>query len=134
MKTLKLIEELDLKKTGDQMYELINDLYPICRSITGEGLRQTLSVLKELIPLEVQSVSSGTKAFDWTIPKEWNIKDAYVENSKGDRVIDFQKSNLHVVNYSTPIDRMMSLNELQKNLHTIPEHPDWGPYRLFKLR
>ena len=129
MNTSDLIEGLDFKNAGDGMYKLMEELYPICRSITGEGLRQTLSVLKELIPLEVQSVSSGTKAFDWTIPKEWNIKDAYVENSKGDRVIDFQKSNLHVVNYSTPVDRMMPLKDLQKHLHTIPEHPDWIPYR-----
>lgn len=129
MKTLKRMEELDFKNTGDRMLKLIHDLYPICRSITGEGVRQTLSVLKELIPLDVLSIASGTEAFDWTIPKEWNIRDAYVEDSKGNRVIDFQKSNLHVVNYSMPVDRIMTLKELQKHLHTIPEHPDWIPYR-----
>ncbi len=123
------MEELDFKNTGDRMLKLIHDLYPICRSITGEGVRQTLSVLKELIPLDVLSIASGTEAFDWTIPKEWNIRDAYVEDSKGNRVIDFQKSNLHVVNYSMPVDRIMTLKELQKHLHTIPEHPDWIPYR-----
>ena len=129
MKTLKRMEEFDFKNTGDRMLKLIHDLYPICRSITGEGVRQTLSVLKELIPLDVHSIASGTEAFDWTIPKEWNIKDAYVEDSKGNRLIDFQKSNLHVVNYSMPVDRIMTLKELQKHLHTIPEHPDWIPYR-----
>jgi aminopeptidase-like protein len=129
MNTFNMIEEIDLKEVGGKMYELIQELYPICRSITGEGLRQTLSVLKKLIPLEVRHVASGTEAFDWTVPNEWHIRDAYVENSKGERVIDFQRSNLHVVNYSAPIDRMMSLKELQKNLHTIPEHPDWIPYR-----
>ena len=129
METLKRMKELDLKKIGDRMHELIHDLYPICRSITGEGLRQTLSVLEKLIPLEVQSIASGTEAFDWTIPKEWNIRDAYVEDLKGNRVIDFQKSNLHVVNYSAPVDRIIPLKELQKHLHTIPEHPDWIPYR-----
>jgi aminopeptidase-like protein len=129
MSTSKLIEGLDLKATGDKMHELIEALYPICRSITGEGLRQTLTVLKKLIPLEVRRVASGTEAFDWTIPKEWNIRDAYIADSKGDRAIDFQKSNLHVVNYSTPVDRVMPLKELQKHLHTIPEHPDWIPYR-----
>ena len=123
------MEEFDFKNTGDRMLKLIHDLYPICRSITGEGVRQTLSVLKELIPLDVHSIASGTEAFDWTIPKEWNIKDAYVEDSKGNRLIDFQKSNLHVVNYSMPVDRIMTLKELQKHLHTIPEHPDWIPYR-----
>ena len=105
----ELSEKLDYKEAGIKMRELMEALYPICRSITGEGFRQTIGVLKNLIPLEMQSVASGTKAFDWTIPKEWNIKDAYVKDSKGDRVIDFQKSNLHVVNYSTPVDRIMPL-------------------------
>jgi aminopeptidase-like protein len=125
----KPLEKLDLKEAGNKMYELIEELYPICRSITGEGYRQTLSIIKNLIPLEVQSVASGAKAFDWTIPEEWNIKDAYVKNSKGDRVIDFKKSNLHIVNYSTPVDQIMPLKELKKHLHTLPEHPDWIPYR-----
>ncbi len=123
------LEKIDIKAAGNKMYELMEELYPICRSITGEGFRQTLSIIKKRIPLEVQSVASGTKAFDWTIPKEWNIKDAYVKNSKGDRVIDFQSSNLHIVNYSIPVDEVMPLKALQKHLHTLPEHPDWIPYR-----
>jgi aminopeptidase-like protein len=129
MNTSELIEKLDLKKTGDKMYELMEELYPICRSITGEGFRKSLRILKNLIPLEMNSIASGTQAFDWTVPNEWNIKDAYVENSKGERIIDFQKSNLHIVSYSIPVDRMMPLKEVQKHLHTIPEHPDWIPYR-----
>lgn len=129
MNTSELIEKLDLKKTGDKMYELMEELYPICRSITGEGFCKSLRILKNLIPLEMNSIASGTQAFDWTVPNEWNIKDAYVENSKGERIIDFQKSNLHIVSYSIPVDRMMPLKEVQKHLHTIPEHPDWIPYR-----
>jgi aminopeptidase-like protein len=129
MRISELSAGLDYKEAGLKMYELMESLYPICRSITGEGFRQTLNVLKNLIPLEVQSVSSGTETFDWTVPAEWNIKDADVEDSQGNRVIDFQRSNLHVVNYSVPVDRVMPLKELQEHLHTIPEHPDWIPYR-----
>lgn len=88
---------------GQEMYDLIRRLYPICRSITGEGVRLTLKLIQEIIPLEIHEVESGTKAFDWTVPKEWNIKDGYVKDSGGNRVIDFQKSNLHVVNYSSPV-------------------------------
>jgi aminopeptidase-like protein len=129
MNISELIKELDMAEAGNKMYELMKELYPICRSITGEGFHQTLRIIKNLIPLEIHNVASGTEVFDWTIPKEWNIREAYVENSKGDRVIDFQKSSLHIVNYSIPIDRTMSLEELKQHLHTIPEHPDWIPYR-----
>ena len=125
----KLSENIDLDGLGIEMYQLMTDLYPICRSITGDGLRKSLRMIQQYIPLELFEVPSGTKVFDWTVPKEWNIKDAYVENSKGERIIDFKKSNLHVVNYSISVDRMMPLKDLQKHLHTIPEHPDWIPYR-----
>lgn len=110
------------------MMELIKRLYPICRSITGDGVRETLRVIKEYIPIEIHEVSTGTQVFDWTVPKEWNVKDAYVKNSKGDRVIDFQKSNLHVLNYSIPVNTKMRLEELKPHLRTLPEHPDWIPY------
>ena len=116
-------------EAGKEMYELMQELYPICRSITGNGVRQTLNILKKDIPLEVHEVASGTEVFDWTVPKEWNIKDAYVKNSKGERIIDFKKSNLHVLNYSVPIQKKVSLGELKKHLFTLPEHPDWVPYR-----
>ena len=96
------------------MYQLIADLYPICRSITGNGLRATLNLLKQHIPLEIHEVPTGTSVFDWTIPKEWNIRDAYVQNSRGQKVIDFQKSNLHVVNYSVPVNAKMSLGGVEK--------------------
>lgn len=111
------------------MYRLISELYPICRSITGEGLRQTLRHLQTQIPLEIREVPTGTQVFDWTVPKEWNIRDAYVKNSHGERVIDFRKSNLHVVNYSVPVNRRMPLAELKEHLFTLPANPDWIPYR-----
>jgi len=114
---------------GPEMHRLITELYPICRSITGNGVRETLQILRRLIPLEVHEVASGTKVFDWTVPKEWNIRDAYVKNSRGERVVDFQKSNLHVLNYSAPIHARMPLAELQRHLYSLPEHPDWIPYR-----
>jgi aminopeptidase-like protein len=111
------------------MYGLISELYPICRSITGNGVRETLARLRRFIPLEVHEVPSGTKVFDWTVPPEWNVRDAYVKNSQGQRVIDFRKSNLHVLNYSVPIREKMSLAALRPHLFTLPDHPDWIPYR-----
>jgi aminopeptidase-like protein len=114
---------------GQAMMRLIAELYPICRSITGDGLRETLRLLQREIPLELREVPTGTQVFDWTVPKEWNIRDAFVKNAKGERVIDFQKSNLHVVNYSVPVRRWMGLAELKEHLHTLPAHPDWIPYR-----
>jgi aminopeptidase-like protein len=117
------------REFGQLIYSFVSELYPICRSITGEGLRDTLRRIGEKIPLEIHEVRSGTPVFDWTVPREWNIRDAYVKNSRGDRVLDFQNSNLHVVNYSVPIRRRLSLRELRENLHSLPDHPDWIPYR-----
>jgi aminopeptidase-like protein len=111
------------------MFELIAELFPLCRSITGDGLRTTLNLLKKHIPLDVHEVPSGTPVFDWTVPKEWNIRDAYVKNSKGERIIDFKRSNLHVVSYSTPIRKVVRLEELREHLFTLPDRPDWIPYR-----
>lgn len=111
------------------MLGFIVELYPICRSITGDGLRETLRLLQREIPLELREIPTGTQVFDWTVPKEWNIRDAYVKNAKGERVIDFQKSNLHLVNYSVPVRRRMGLAELKEHLFTLPKHPDWIPYR-----
>jgi aminopeptidase-like protein len=124
-----LIATLDIKEFGKATYQLIYELYPICRSITGNGVRQTLNIIRKHIPLTVHEVPSGTRAFDWTVPKEWNIKNAYVKNSKGEKIIDFNKSNLHVLNYSVPTKKKLSLNELKEHLFTLPEHPDWIPYR-----
>jgi aminopeptidase-like protein len=120
---------VDAEEFGREMYQLIAELYPICRSITGNGLRATLQTISQRIPLKIHEVPTGTAVFDWTIPKEWNIRDAYVKNSKGERVIDFQKSNLHVVNYSVPIKSRMPLEELKQHLFTLPDSPDWIPYR-----
>ena len=119
----------DSAKIGQEIYELIRRAYPICRSITGEGVRQTLRIIQEHIPLEIHEVPTGTSVFDWTIPREWNIRDAYIQNSKGEKVVDFQTCNLHVVSYSVPFKGRLSLEELKKHLFTLPEHPDWIPYR-----
>jgi aminopeptidase-like protein len=119
----------DVEAAGAAIYRLIAELYPICRSITGDGVRETLGIIGRNIPLEIKEVPTGTKVFDWAVPKEWNIHDAYVKNSKGERVIDFRESNLHVVNYSVPVRARMSLSELKPNLHTLPEQPALIPYR-----
>lgn len=111
------------------MHALMTRLYPICRSITGNGFRETLRILQEFFPLHITEVPTGEQAFDWTIPKEWNIHDAYIRNSRGEKVVDFQKLNLHVLNYSTPVKSKLPLSELKKHLFSIPEHPDWVPYR-----
>jgi aminopeptidase-like protein len=115
--------------TGKEIYSLIAELYPICRSITGNGVRRSLAILKQHIPLEIHEVPSGTQVFDWNVPKEWNINDAYVRNTKGEKIIDFRKSNLHILNYSFPVKKEVSLTELKEHLFTLPEHPDWIPYR-----
>src|ERR1700737_1160229 len=99
MKTVPLKVSDKSASIGGEMYELVSELYPICRSITGNGVRETLRIIARHIPLVVEEVPTGTAVFDWTVPKEWNIKDAYVKNAQGQRVIDFQESNLHVVNY-----------------------------------
>ena len=124
-----LSSETYLQNLGPEMYGLVSELYPICRSITGNGVRQSLDVLKKYISLEIHEVPTGTKVFDWMIPKEWNIRDAYVKDSKGNKVIDFRKSNLHILNYSIPVQKKVSLQELKEHLFTIPEHPEWIPYR-----
>lgn len=114
---------------GQEMHAFIKKMYPLCRSITGSGLRETLKQISEHIPLQVHEVPTGTEVFDWTVPKEWNIRDAYVKNRTGERVIDFRKSNLHVVGYSMPIRIRLPLSELKKHLFTLPDHPEWIPYR-----
>ena len=114
---------------GNQIFELERKLYPICRSITGNGVRETLKIIKSHISdIKVFEVPTGTNVFDWTVPKEWNINDAYVIDPDGDKIIDFQKSNLHVVGYSTPISKTVSLEELQNHLYSIPEQPNAIPY------
>ena len=114
---------------GKQLFDCVSDLYPICRSITGDGVRKTLSHLNRIVQLTIHEVPSGTTVFDWTVPDEWNIRDAYVKDAHGERVIDFQRSNLHLVNYSVPFHGRMSLDELRPHLFTLPDRPDWIPYR-----
>jgi aminopeptidase-like protein len=114
---------------GEEIYAFIADLYPICRSITGNGFRDTVTRIGKQIPLDVREVPTGTAVFDWTVPKEWNIDDAYILNSAGERVVDFRRSNLHVLSYSVPVRQRISLDELKQHLFTLPEHRDWIPYR-----
>jgi aminopeptidase-like protein len=116
-------------EVAKDMHGLIAELYPICRSITGNGVRETLARISERIPLEIEEVPTGTPVFDWTVPKEWNIQDAYIETLRGERVVDFSRCNLHVVSYSAPIRRRMKLSELRDHVFTLPERPDWIPYR-----
>lgn len=111
------------------MHDLAAELYPICRSITGDGVRETLARIAREIPLDVEEVPSGTPVFDWTVPKEWNIREAWIEDGRGERVVDFARSNLHVVSYSVPVRRRVSLEELRQHVFTLPDHPDWIPYR-----
>ena len=124
-----VLRELDVAGTGALLHEAMAALYPICRSITGGGLRQSLQQLQKFVPLKLHEVATGTQVFDWVVPKEWNIRDAWIKNMKGERVLDFAKSNLHVVNYSVPVQQRLSLAELRKHLFTLPETPDWVPYR-----
>ncbi len=129
MNATHLLSATDLPTAGEWMHGFIRELYPTCRSITGEGLRTTLKRISREIPLEIHEVPTGTPVFDWTVPREWNIRDAWIKNARGERVVDFGKSNLHVVQYSVPVERRLSLDELKPHLHTLPDHPDWVPYR-----
>ena len=119
----------ELNEPGQQMYDMMRRLWPICRSITGDGVRETLSILRERLPeMATHEVPTGTRCFDWEIPKEWNIRDAYIIAPDGTKVLDFKDSNLHVVNYSSPIDMEIDLSELQSHLHSLPNQPDAIPY------
>jgi aminopeptidase-like protein len=115
--------------TGVAMHSLVSELYPICRSITGDGVRKTLQILRGHLPVNVYEVPSGTQVFDWVIPKEWNIRDAYIRDAHGHRIVDFRASNLHVLNYSVPIDRRVPVAELRQHLFHDRAHPEWIPYR-----
>jgi aminopeptidase-like protein len=110
------------------MMALAEELFPICRSITGNGARQTLEILRRFIPLQVNEVPSGTEVLDWTVPREWNIRGAYIASDDGTRVVDFAANNLHIVQYSRPVDTVLPLAELRAHLHTLPDQPDWIPY------
>ena len=119
----------DSNLIGQQMHEMVKDLFPICRSITGEGVRETLNYLKARNPqLTIHSISSGKKVFDWTIPDEWTIRSAFIEDESGNRIVDMSTNNLHVIGYSEPVDEFMPLKKLEQNLYSLPDQPDAIPY------
>jgi aminopeptidase-like protein len=119
----------DEQSTATELMDLVEELYPLCRSITGDGVRATLETIGRIVPLAVHEVASGTPVLDWTVPPEWNIDDAYIADTAGRRIVDFRTCNLHVVSYSVPVARRMSLDELRPHLHTLPNQPDLIPYR-----
>lgn len=108
---------------------LMKRMYPICRSLTGRGVRETLALIAESLPLKLHAVASGAAVFDWEVPDEWNIREGWIRDPQGRKIVDFRDSNLHVVSYSIPVRRKMSMQELLPHLHSLPEHPDWIPYR-----
>lgn len=110
-------------------FELIETILPICRSITGPGVRETFKHLQRYLPLEISEVPSGTPAFDWEVPPEWTVREAYIADSTGRHVVDFASNNLHLVSYSIPVRRRMTLKALRPHLHTLPDHPEWIPHR-----
>lgn len=129
MSLSQLSESLQRADLDQAMLSLMADLYPICRSITGDGVRQTLNRIRQDIPIEIHEVPSGTQVFDWVVPREWNIRGAYIKNAGGETILNFRDSNLHVVSYSIPFHGIIDCNELKKHLFTLPDHPDWIPYR-----
>jgi aminopeptidase-like protein len=115
--------------SGRWIHQFASELYPICRSITGNGVRETLRRIARHIPLTIHEVPTGAQAFDWTVPREWNIRNAWIKNPGGGTLVDFAHCNLHVVSYSIPVQARLTAEQLRPHLHTIPDHPDWIPYR-----
>ena len=129
MRLEQFLETFDPGAYGEAMHRRAAELYPLCRSITGDGIRETLRRLGPDIGLEIHEVPTGTQVFDWTVPREWNIREAWIKDSKGRKVVDFARSNLHVLNYSIPFRGTVSVEELRKHVFTRPDRPDWIPYR-----
>jgi aminopeptidase-like protein len=119
----------DLEAVGREMHALATDLYPFCRSITGDGVRATFKRLAEEIPLEIHEVPSGTPVFDWNVPEEWNIREAWIKDPSGRKVVDFAEHNLHVLGYSVGVSEKLSLTALKERLFSLPNQPDLIPYR-----
>jgi len=118
-----------MNRLDEEMHNLAQELFPICRSITGDGFRQSLAIIGRHLPdLKKTEVPTGIKCFDWEVPREWNIRDAYIIAPNGEKICDFKQSNLHVMGYSTPIKKVVSLDELQEHLFSLPEQPDAIPY------
>jgi len=114
---------------GDQIYDLLKRLWPINRSITGKGVRDSLEILKEYIPdIKIFEIPTGTKVFDWIVPNEWNAREAWIEDPNGRRIVDFSENNLHLIGYSLPINKKISLDELQEHLFSLPNQPSAIPY------
>lgn len=123
------LENVDFTAAGAEMLALVQRLYPICRSITGDGNRQTLAMLAEKTEIQVHEVPSGTPVLDWVVPPEWNIREGWIKDPEGHRIVDFRQHTLHVVGYSVPVRQTLSLSALLPHLHSLPDHPDWIPYR-----
>jgi aminopeptidase-like protein len=121
------VENID--EVGHEIHAFMRHLFPICRSITGDGIRETLARVGKHLSLDVREIPTGTRVLDWTVPPEWNIRDAYIKDRAGERVVDLGRSNLHLMGYSVPVRETMSLSELKQHVFTLPEHPDWIPYR-----
>jgi aminopeptidase-like protein len=117
------------EKISSQMWKWINDLFPLCRSITGSGVVLTLDYIKKILPdLQIHKIASGSKAFDWVIPNEWTIRNAYLKDAHGNTIVDYKENNLHVVGYSAPVDRWLDWDELQSHLHSLVDQKDAIPY------
>lgn len=125
----EFLGRMDAERAGREMFQLAQVLFPVCRSITGHGVRETLRSIDSVVPLKQHEVPTGTAFFDWTIPKEWNIRDAYIADVRGRKLVEFKHSNLHVMGYSTPIQQRVTREELLRHVYTDPKHPRWIPYR-----
>lgn len=123
------MDVLFTKNLNLEISELFNRLFPICRSITGNGVRKTLAILNEITEFNIKEIPTGTTCYDWEIPEEWNIDDAFIENKQGRKILSFFDNNLHVVNYSKPVDAIMSFDDLSEHIYTLPDLPDSIPYR-----
>lgn len=127
--SLGALESIERTSIGREAFALAETLFPLCRSLTGDGVRETLRSVSEVVPFELHEIPSGTTVFDWSIPDEWNIRDAWIKDPRGEKIVDFRQNNLHVLQYSVPVQRKLPLAELKKHLFTLPDRPDWIPYR-----